>query len=128
MCIRDRNSGPPGDLFVIVDVGDHSLFGRNGNNLTIDIPITFSEATLGANVKVPTFDGPKVTLKVPSGTPSGKTFRVKGKGVSTSTKTGDLLVTVVVDVPSKLSDEQRAALEALAATENSPREQPAEAS
>ncbi len=123
-----RNGGPAGDLFVIVNVGAHTLFGRTGNNLTIDIPITFSEATLGANVKVPTFDGPNVTLKVPSGTPSGKTFRVKGKGVATSTKTGDLLVTVVVDVPSELTDEQRTALEALAAIETSPREQAAGAS
>lgn len=118
-----RNNGPAGDLYVIVKVGAHKLFARSGKNLTIDVPITFAEATLGANVKVPTLDGPVVTLKIPAATPTGKTFRVKGKGVQSATKPGDLLVTVVVDVPSSLSDEQRTAVEALAAaTETSPRE------
>lgn len=118
-----RNNGPAGDLYVIVKVGGHSLFARSGNNLTIDVPITFAEATLGAKVKVPTLDGSSVTLKIPPATPTGKTFRVKGKGVPSTKKNGDLLVTVVVDVPAKLSDEQRSAVEALAAaTETSPRE------
>ncbi len=118
-----RNGGPAGDLFVVVRVGSHKLFGRSGVNLTIDVPITYSEAVLGAKVKVPTLDGKTVTLKIPSATPSGKTFRVKGKGVTTNTKTGDLLVTVVVDVPSELTDEQRSAVEALAAaTATSPRD------
>ncbi|MEM9656071.1 MAG: molecular chaperone DnaJ [Actinomycetota bacterium] len=118
-----RNNGPTGDLYVIVKVGVHSLFGRSGSNLTIEVPVTFAEATLGANVKVPTLDGPTITLKMPAATPSGKTFRVKGKGVHTNGNSGDLLVTVVVDVPSSLTDEQRSAIEALAAaTETSPRE------
>ncbi len=118
-----RNNGPAGDLYVIVKVGVHKMFARSGDNLTIDVPITFAEATLGANVKVPTLDGPSVTLKIPAATPTGKTFRVKGKGVSASSKTGDLLVTVVVDVPSELSEEQRSAVEALAAaTDKSPRQ------
>ncbi len=110
-----RNGGPAGDLFVVVRVGQHDLFGRSGSNLTIDVPITFAEATLGAKVTVPTLDGGTVTLKIPPATPTGKTFRVKGKGVTTSKKAGDLLVTVVVDVPSELTDEQRSAVEALAA-------------
>jgi molecular chaperone DnaJ len=118
-----RNNGPTGDLYVIVRVGAHNLFTRSGNNLTIDVPITFAEAALGAKVKVPTLDGPMVTLKIPAATPSGKTFRVKGKGVQSSSSPGDLLVTVIVDVPSELSDEQRTAVEALAAaTSASPRE------
>ncbi len=118
-----RNNGPTGDLYVIVRVGVHNLFARSGSNLTIDVPITFAEATLGANVKVPTLDGPVVTLKIPAATPTGKTFRVKGKGVQSTKKTGDLLVTVIVDVPAELSDEQRQAVEALAAaTATSPRE------
>ena len=118
-----RNNGPTGDLYVIVKVGVHQLFGRSGSNLTIEVPVTFAEATLGANVKVPTLDGPTVTLKMPAATPSGKTFRVKGKGVQTNGKSGDMLVTVVVDVPSTLTDEQRSAVEALAAaTDTSPRE------
>ena len=118
-----RNNGPTGDLYVIVKVGVHNLFARSGNNLTIDVPITFAEATLGANVKVPTLEGTSVTLKIPAATPTGKTFRVKGKGVHSTAKMGDLLVTVVIDVPSELSDEQRSAVEALAAaTEKSPRQ------
>jgi len=118
-----RNGGPAGDLFVIVRVGNHRLFGRKGNNLTIEVPITFAEAALGAKVTVPTLDGSTVTLKVPPATPSGKTFRVKGRGVPTRTAAGDLLVTVKVDVPTELSDEQRAAVEAFdAATTASPRE------
>ncbi len=110
-----RNGGPAGDLYVIVKVGAHSVFGRSGNNLTIDVPITFAEAALGAKVKVPTLDGATVTLKIPPATPTGKTFRVRGRGVSTKKGAGDLLVTVVVDVPTDLTDEQRAAVEALAA-------------
>ncbi len=118
-----RNGGPAGDLYVIVKVGAHSVFGRSGNNLTIDVPITFAEAALGANVKVPTLDGATVTLKIPPATPTGKTFRVRGRGVSTTKGTGDLLVTVVVDVPTELTDEQRAAVEALAdAMPKSPRD------
>lgn len=109
-----RNGGPHGDLFVIVDVAPHELFGRKGNHLTVDVPISFPEAALGANVGVPTLEGTTVTLKVPPGTPSGKTFRVKGRGVTSGSTSGDLLVTVVVDVPSRLSDAERSAIEALA--------------
>lgn len=117
-----RNGGSPGDLFVVVSVGSHDVFGRSGSNLTIDVPVTFAEATLGAKVTVPTLDGPTVTLRIPVGTPSGKTFRVKGKGVPRSNRSGDLLVTVIVDIPDTLTEEQRAAIEALAAaTETSPR-------
>jgi molecular chaperone DnaJ len=118
-----RNGGPAGDLYVVVRVGTHGLFGRAGTNLTIEVPVTFAEATLGARVKVPTLDGGAVTLKIPPGTSSGKTFRVKGKGVATTSITGDLLVTVVVDVPTELTDDQRSAVEALAAaTTASPRD------
>ncbi len=118
-----RNGGPAGDLYVVVRVGNHDLFGRKGNHLTIEVPITFAEAALGAKVTVPTLDGTTVTLKVPPATPSGKTFRVKGRGVTTKKATGDLLVTVKVDVPSELSEDQRAAVEAFgAATTDSPRE------
>lgn len=109
-----RNGGPHGDLFVVIDVAEHELFGRKGNHLTVDVPISFPEAALGAKVGVPTMEGATVTLKVPPGTPSGKTFRVKGRGVTSASKTGDLLVTVVVDVPTKLTDAAREAIEALA--------------
>ena len=109
------NGGPPGDLYVIVHVRPHALFGRNGKNLTVRLPLTFAEAALGAEVKVPTLDE-AVTVRIPPGTPNGKTLRVRGRGVSSSNGSGagDLLVTVDVQVPEKLNDEQRAALETLA--------------
>jgi molecular chaperone DnaJ len=98
--------GQPGDLYVRVRVGEHPVFGRKGDNLTVDLPVSYPEAALGANVKVPTLNGP-VTLKVPAGTPSGKTFRVKGKGAPKRGGHGDLLVTVNVDVPKKLSKREK---------------------
>jgi molecular chaperone DnaJ len=108
------NGGPSGDLFVTVRVGGHRLFGRKGKDLTLTVPVTFPEAVLGAEVKVPTLDAP-VTLRIPPGTPTGKTFRVRGRGAPISGGFGDLLVTVEVVIPSPLTDEQRAAVEALAA-------------
>ena len=112
-----RSGGPPGDLFVRIKVNDHPLFGRSGRDLTLDVPITFAEAALGADVRVPTLNGSPVTIRIPPGTATGKTFRLKDKGGS-----GDLLVTVSVTVPHSLSDEERAAVEALAdATTGSPR-------
>ena len=112
-----QNGGPPGDLFVIVHVSHHPVFGRSGKtNLTVKVPITFVEATLGAQVKVPTLDAP-VTLKVKPGTQSGTTQKVKGRGIQPAKgNAGDLLVTFVVEVPAELTDEQRAAIEALGAT------------
>ena len=117
-----RNGGPPGDLHVVVHVAAHSLFGRKGDDLTITVPVTFAEAALGAEVAVPTLDGASVTIKVPPGTSSGKTFRIGGKGVERKGKTGSLLVTVEVAVPAKLSAAERKAIEALAAaSKESPR-------
>jgi molecular chaperone DnaJ len=114
-----RNGGPAGDLFVVVFVASHPLFGRKGRDLTLQVPITFPEAALGARITVPTLDGPPVTLRVPAGTRSGRTFRVKGKGVAgtgtgSAATPGDLLVTVEVAVPERLSDAERSAVEALA--------------
>jgi molecular chaperone DnaJ len=110
-----RNGGPPGDLYVKVHVGSDERFGRQGKtNLTVKIPITFTEATLGAQVKVPTLDAP-VTVKVPPGTQSGKTVRVRGRGIQPAKgDPGDLLVTFEVVVPTELTEEQRAAIAALA--------------
>ncbi len=104
------NGGPSGDLYVKVHVAEHPVFGRRGRNLTIAVPITFLEAALGAEIDVPTLDG-KVRLRIAPGTPTGKTFRVAGRGVAPDKGTGDLLVTVEVQVPDHLTDEQRAALE-----------------
>ncbi|CAI9401526.1 MULTISPECIES: molecular chaperone DnaJ [Aestuariimicrobium] len=106
-----ENGGAAGDLYVLVHVRAHKLFGRSGDNLTIDVPVTFSEASLGATIEVPTLGGPAVKLKVPEGTPNRRTFRVRGKGVGRADGTkGDLLVTVDVQVPTELSDEAKQAL------------------
>ena len=102
----------PGDLYVRVRVEPHRIFGRKGNDLTVAIPVTYPEAALGGQVQVPTLNGP-VTLKVPAGTPSGKTFRIKGKGAPKRGGHGDLLVTVDVVVPRKLSKRERQLLEEL---------------
>ncbi|HXW38969.1 MAG TPA: molecular chaperone DnaJ [Acidimicrobiales bacterium] len=109
-----RNGGPSGDLYVVVRVDGHGTFGRRGRNLTLTVPVSFAEAALGTTLTVPTLGEP-VTLKVPAGTPSGRTFRVKGLGVAADKKhgAGDLLVSVEVAVPAKLSKEQRAAIERL---------------
>ena len=117
-----RNGGPNGDLLVELKVKPHELFGRRGNDLTVKVPITFAEAALGGEIDVPTLEGPTVTLRLRPGTQSGSRHRVKGRGIVTSKATGDLIVTVDVAVPSELSDEQRAAIEQLAAaTTVSPR-------
>ncbi|MDH5520665.1 MAG: molecular chaperone DnaJ, partial [Acidimicrobiia bacterium] len=108
------NGGPPGDLLVAVHVDSHAVFGRSGNDLTVSVPVTYSEAALGTKIEVPTLDG-AVTLKVPSGTPSGKTFRVRGRGIQLDRgKSGDLLVRVEVVVPKRLSRDEKKLLEQLA--------------
>jgi molecular chaperone DnaJ len=114
--------GPPGDLYVRVHAGSHPVFGRSGKDLKIEVPITFTEAALGADVSVPTLDG-NVTVRIPPGTPSGKKFKVSGKGVHADSGDGDLYVTVTVTVPTDLDDDQRTLLEQLRAqeTETNPR-------
>ncbi|MET7804468.1 molecular chaperone DnaJ [Micromonospora chersina] len=109
-----ERGGPAGDLFVHVKVRPDELFGRTGDDLTLTVPITFAEAVLGTDLRVPTLDG-TVTLRVPPGTPSGRVLRARGKGVVRKDgRAGDLLVTLDVVVPATLSDEARAALEAFA--------------
>ncbi len=107
-----EQGGPPGDLFVTVKVSPHRVFGRTGDNLTLDVPVAFDEAALGGEVKIPTLGGPPVTLKLPPGTPNGRTFRVRGKGATKRDGTkGDLLATVQVQVPASLDQTAREALE-----------------
>ena len=110
-----RNGGPSGDLFIVCQVGTHRLFARDGENLTVKVPITFAEAALGADIQVPTLSGDRVTLRVKPGTQSGTRHRVKGRGIETTKHRGDLIVTVDVVVPTELTDEQRTAIETLAA-------------
>lgn len=108
-----ENGGAPGDLYVIVHVRPHAVFGRSGDNLTLTAPITFAEAALGAEIEVPTLTGSKVRLRIPAGTPNGRTFRARGKGITRSDGTkADLLVTVEVAVPSHLSEDAKSALQA----------------
>lgn len=108
---QGENGGVAGDLYVDVHVTPHQVFGRSGTNLTIEVPVTFTEAALGAEIEVPTLHGPAVRLRMPAGTPNGRTFRVRGKGVARKDGTkGDLLVTVEVTVPARLSDQARNAL------------------
>jgi molecular chaperone DnaJ len=115
--------GSPGDLYVLIKVKPDDLFARNGDDLTLTVPVTFAEAALGTDLRVPTLDG-AVTVRVPAGTPSGRTLRVRGKGVATrSGHTGDLLVTVDVQVPRNLSEQARKALQEFAdSTPPAPRE------
>lgn len=110
-----RDGGPPGDLFVHVRVRPHRLFGRRGDDLTLTVPVTYPEAVLGAEVGVPTLAGPPVTLRIPPGTPSGRTLRVRGHGAPSQAGRGDLLVTVEVAVPRHPGEEERQAVQALAA-------------
>jgi molecular chaperone DnaJ len=109
---------PKGDLILTVAVDKHPVFGRDGDNLTVDLPVTFAEAALGATVSVPTLDGTPVRVKVAPGTPSGRVLRVKGHGVKGRHGTGDLLAKVSVLVPQRLTDAARTAVEALRAEES----------
>jgi molecular chaperone DnaJ len=110
---------PAGDLFVLVHVTPHPVFGRSGDDLTVTVPVSFPELVMGTTLTVPTMDGPDsdgtVKLKVPAGTANGRTLRVRGKGIAgRHGRTGDLLVTLQVAVPTKLDREAKAALEAYA--------------
>jgi molecular chaperone DnaJ len=110
-----ERGGPAGDLYVTVKVSPHPLFGRKGDNLTLTVPVSFDEAALGAEIKVPTLGGAPVTLKIPAGTPNGRSFRVRGRGVKRSSgpsagTTGDLIVTIEVQVPARLDEKAREAV------------------
>jgi molecular chaperone DnaJ len=118
--VRLRGQGHPspdggkrGDVIITVGVPKHPVFGRDGDNLRIEVPVTFAEATLGATIEVPTIEGDIVKVKVPAGTPSGKVLRVKGRGVRGGAALGDLLVELQVAVPSHLSGAAKGHLEKL---------------
>jgi molecular chaperone DnaJ len=107
-----RAGGPPGNLYVVVTVDPDHTFGRRGKDLTLTVPVSFAEAALGTTITVPTLDRP-VTLKVPAGSRSGRTLRVRGHGVPAASGAGDLLVTIEVAVPETLTDAERDAVVAL---------------
>jgi molecular chaperone DnaJ len=122
--IRLRGKGEPGDqgapagdLMLTVQVKPHPVFGREGDNLTVDLPITFAEAALGATVSVPTLSGDRVKVRITAGIPNGRVLRVKGRGVAVKDRTGDLLAKVSIAIPQRLSDKAREAVEVLLAEE-----------
>ena len=104
----------PGDLFILLHVKPHPIFGRKGENLTLTLPVTFAEAALGADIKVPTLSEDYVTVRIAPGTPTGRTLRVKGRGVTKGSTTGDLLVTVEVQVPQRVDGKALDALKKFA--------------
>ena len=106
-----RSGAPAGDLLLTCNVAAHHLFGREGKNLTVQLPITFTEAALGANIEVPTLDGSTVTLRLKAGTQAGSRHRVKGKGIIANDDFGDLIVSVEVVVPKDLTDKQKKLLQ-----------------
>jgi molecular chaperone DnaJ len=114
------NSGPPGDLYVVLHVEEHDFFERREHDLYCHIPVTFPQAALGAEIKVPTLEKEEESLQIPSGTQTGSMFRIKGRGVSKrgGAARGDLYVTVNVTVPTKLNKEQKELLTRLAGTMN----------
>ncbi|MFW2512836.1 DnaJ C-terminal domain-containing protein [Demequina sp. SO4-13] len=109
-----QSGGPAGDLLLTVRVAKHPVFTAEGRNLRVKVPVTFDEASLGATVEVPTLDGARVKVKVAPGTPSGKTLRVKGRGLQAKDGVGDLLATIEVAVPSKLGRKAKEILQAFA--------------
>ena len=108
------NGGSAGDLIVTIHVEEDPVYSREGNDLRMTLPVTFAEATLGANVELPLIDGSTVTVKVPAGSDSGRTLSLKGRGVATKKGTGDLLATISVVVPKDLTPEQLDSIKSLA--------------
>ena len=119
------NGGPAGDLFVECRVVPHALFGREGNNLLVRVPVSFTEAALGATVAVPTLEGADVTLRLKPGTQPGSRHRVRGQGIGAEGRRGDLIVTVDVVVPEKLTKDEELAVQELAKVLRVPREEKA---
>ncbi|MEI6868164.1 MAG: DnaJ C-terminal domain-containing protein [Actinomycetes bacterium] len=115
----------PGDLYVQINVIPHPIFSRKGENLHMVLPVTFTEAALGADIAVPTLDGDEVTVRLAPGTPNGRTLRVKGRGIKKGHATGDLMISVEVQVPQRLEAKAKKALEdfADATSEYNPREE-----
>ena len=116
--------GPPGDLYVVIHINEHKIFQREGDDLYCEVPIPFSIAALGGEIDVPTLEG-KAHLKVPAGTQSGQMFKLRDKGIVNINGHGhgDLFARLIVEVPSRLNNEQRQKLEefaALCGEENTP--------
>ena len=118
--IRVKGKGAPGeggagDLFIQLHVKAHPIFSRKGEHLTLTLPVTFAEAALGADLKVPTLSGDDVTVRLAPGTPTGRVLRVKGRGIKKGAITGDLLITIEVQVPRRAEGKAEEAIKAFAA-------------
>ena len=115
-----QKGGPKGDLYITVRIKKHSIFTRNGNNVMCEVPITITQATLGADLEIPMVDGTKVSYKIPDGTQTGTKFVIRNKGFKSvnSSSIGDFVFTVNVQTPKKLTKEQRELLIQLAKTMN----------
>jgi len=122
--------GGPGDLYVIVHVTKHPVYTRDGDNLLMTLPVTFTEAALGADIAVPTLGGEEVKVRLAPGTQNGKVLRLKGRGITRNHNTGDMLITVDVNVPQRLDSKAKKALEEFheATKDESPRKDLAERS
>ena len=115
-----EKGGPKGDLYIVVEIKKHSIFSRNGDNVVCQIPITFTQATLGADLKIPMVNGTEENYRIPEGTQTGTKFTIKNKGFKSvnGNWNGDYIFTVVVQTPKKLTAEQRELLNKLAMTMN----------
>lgn len=115
-----EKGGPKGDLYIVLNIKKHSIFSRNGDNVICNIPITFTQATLGAELKIPMVDGKQETYKIPEGTQTGTKFTIRNKGFKSvnGNWNGDFIFTVVVQTPKRLTAEQRELLNKLALTMN----------
>ena len=121
-----EGGGPPGDLYVYISVKSHDIFEREGDDIIIELPISFSEAALGVKKEMPTPTGGSARINIPEGTQNGKVFRVRGEGAPNvhGSGKGDLLVQVIIETPVGLSDKQKALLDEFSKLEgshNSPR-------
>jgi molecular chaperone DnaJ len=121
--IKIKGRGAPGaagagDLYVLVHVTPHPIFSRKDENIHLTLPITFTEAALGADISVPTLEGDEVTVRIAAGTPSGRTLRVKGRGVKKGTTSGDLMITLDVIIPQRLDGAAKKAVEEFAKATN----------
>jgi molecular chaperone DnaJ len=103
---KGPQGGPAGDLIITFNVLPDKFYRRDGLDVIATVPLNIAQATLGTKISVKTLDGKKVAIKIPSGTPSGKRFRVRGQGIQKGEKKGDLIVEVSIQVPEKLSEEQ----------------------
>ncbi|MBB64107.1 MAG: molecular chaperone DnaJ [Waddliaceae bacterium] len=114
-----QNGGPPGDLYVYVQVQEHEYFHRDGDDIIVELPVTFVEATLGCKKEIPSLDGNQCRITIPEGTQPGKVFRVRGSGVPDlhSGRKGDMLVQVMIEVPTRLTEEQKEILRSFGGTE-----------